>query len=166
MLVYHGSYKEIKNPDLSYGRFNLDFGKGFYVTTIREQAEKWAPRRAKSEKKETAVVSVYEFDIKGLNILSFDEYSEEWLFFVLNNRAGKSSAHQYDAVYGAMSDDEIAPTINYFVRLLEKGRIEEEDKKFFMRQLSFSKPNNQYCIITQKGLNALNFTESTEINYV
>jgi len=49
MLVYHGSTKEIQKPDLNYGRFNLDFGNGFYVTTISEQAEKWAMRRAMME---------------------------------------------------------------------------------------------------------------------
>ncbi|MCL2637190.1 MAG: DUF3990 domain-containing protein [Oscillospiraceae bacterium] len=163
MLVYHGSYMEIKTPDIDYGRFNLDFGKGFYVTTLREQAEKWAPRRAKAEKRENAFVSIYEFNTNGLNLLSFDGYTEDWLYFVLNSRAGKAQTHQYDAVYGGMADDEIAPTINYYLRLLEKGRIGEEDKNFFIRQLSFSKPNNQYCITTQKGINALKFIESYKL---
>ena len=36
MLVYHGSYLEIKKPDIKFGRFNLDFGKGFYVTALIE----------------------------------------------------------------------------------------------------------------------------------
>jgi len=46
VLVYHGSNMEICSPDPGYGRFNLDFGKGFYVTTLQAQAEKWAPRLA------------------------------------------------------------------------------------------------------------------------
>ena len=50
MIVYHGSYIEIKNPNLNNGRYNLDFGNGFYVTTMQEQAEKWAPRRARMAK--------------------------------------------------------------------------------------------------------------------
>ena len=53
MLVYHGSYMKIPNPDIGYGRFNLDFGKGFYVTTLQTQADKWARRRAKVIKKGT-----------------------------------------------------------------------------------------------------------------
>ena len=39
MILYHGSYVEVSNPDLSYSRENLDFGKGFYTTTIYEQAK-------------------------------------------------------------------------------------------------------------------------------
>ena len=56
MLVYHGLNMEVTNPDISYGRFNLDFGKGFYVTTLQARAEKWARRCAKASKKNLASV--------------------------------------------------------------------------------------------------------------
>ena len=62
MLVYHGSTIEIQTPDIGRGRVNLDFGIGFYVTTLRTQAEKWARRRAKTMRNKP-VVSVYEFTI-------------------------------------------------------------------------------------------------------
>lgn len=62
MLVYHGSTIAIQKPDIQYGRFNLDFGKGFYVTALQEQAEKWAERRSFMSNNEP-VISVYEFDI-------------------------------------------------------------------------------------------------------
>ena len=163
MLVYHGSYMEVATPDLEYGRVNLDFGKGFYVTTMKDQAEKWAPRRANAKKVNNAFVTVYEFDTEGLNTLEFDGYTEEWLYFVLNCRMGKMQPHDYDAIFGCMADDEIAPTINYYLRLLQKRRIEKEDTLFFIRQLSYSKPNDQYCIITQKGINALKFIESYKL---
>lgn len=41
MILYHGSYLEIPRPDLAHSRANVDFGPGFYVTPIYEQAEKW-----------------------------------------------------------------------------------------------------------------------------
>ena len=44
MKLYHGSTEIIKNPIVSYGRENLDFGKGFYTTSIQKQAEKWVAR--------------------------------------------------------------------------------------------------------------------------
>lgn len=47
MKVYHGSYTEIVEIDLSKSRDNRDFGKGFYVTNIRSQAEYWAVRMGK-----------------------------------------------------------------------------------------------------------------------
>lgn len=42
MKVYHGSIIEVAHPLVSLGRRNLDFGKGFYVTDIKEQAQRWA----------------------------------------------------------------------------------------------------------------------------
>jgi hypothetical protein len=150
---------EIKEPDVNFGRFNLDFGKGFYVTTMQEQAEKWAPRRSVMAKKHEAIINIYEFETTGLNIHSFNGYSEEWLDFVLLNRVGNAPLHEYDAIFGNMADDDVAATVNYYISLLEKGRVEAEDKMFFLRQLRFSKPNNQYCIATQKGINALKFSE-------
>ena len=42
MKVYHASSVIVENPDTIHSREYLDFGQGFYITTIREQAEKYA----------------------------------------------------------------------------------------------------------------------------
>lgn len=57
MILYHGSYTEVKKPDISFSRRNLDFGRGFYVTPIYEQARKWSLRFKK--KRGRSVVSEY-----------------------------------------------------------------------------------------------------------
>ena len=44
MKVYHASSVIVENPDTIHSREYLDFGQGFYITTIREQAEKYAQR--------------------------------------------------------------------------------------------------------------------------
>lgn len=44
MIVYHGSSIEVAKPDIYHSRDNVDFGKGFYITSIKEQAAKWAAR--------------------------------------------------------------------------------------------------------------------------
>lgn len=41
MILYHGSFLEIARPDLVHSRPNVDFGRGFYVTPLYEQAVKW-----------------------------------------------------------------------------------------------------------------------------
>ena len=41
MILYHGSFLEIAKPDLVHSRPNVDFGRGFYVTPLYEQAAKW-----------------------------------------------------------------------------------------------------------------------------
>jgi len=42
MKVYHGSYTAIDKIDLEQCEVGRDFGRGFYVTNIRSQAEYWA----------------------------------------------------------------------------------------------------------------------------
>lgn len=41
MILYHGSFLEVAVPNLNYSRLNVDFGRGFYVTPIYEQAARW-----------------------------------------------------------------------------------------------------------------------------
>jgi hypothetical protein len=63
--VYHGGTEAIANPLVSAGREGLDFGKGLYVTLLREQAELWADRMARQRKGEK-ILSVYELDIDAI----------------------------------------------------------------------------------------------------
>ena len=44
MKLYHGSTLIVDKPLVSFGRDNLDFGKGFYTTSMQSQAEKWVQR--------------------------------------------------------------------------------------------------------------------------
>ena len=37
MIVFHGSNQRVENPDVKHSLRNLDFGFGFYVTTVKEQ---------------------------------------------------------------------------------------------------------------------------------
>lgn len=39
LILYHGSYCEVKEPDLAKCAKRKDFGQGFYLTTSKEQAE-------------------------------------------------------------------------------------------------------------------------------
>lgn len=159
MLVYHGSYIEVSRPDVNFGRTNLDFGKGFYVTTLQAQAEKWSRRRAKIENKKP-VVNAYELSIEELRILSFDGYIEDWLDFIVSNRNGEALPHSYDAIYGNIANDDVATIVNDYIRLLRMGRIDDDAKHFYLGQLQYSKPNNQYCIVTPKGISHLCFSKS------
>lgn len=46
ITVYHGSTEKVENPNCRFGRKHLDFGQGFYVTNLREQAVAWANNMA------------------------------------------------------------------------------------------------------------------------
>ncbi len=42
MKLYHGSIEIVEAPVIFEKQRLLDFGKGFYTTTNRKQAERWA----------------------------------------------------------------------------------------------------------------------------
>lgn len=91
MIVYHGSSMEVKNPNVSFSKQYLDFGKGFYVTTYKQQAEKWAKRKA-IRQNGSAIVNVYELcdSYSAARVLEFAGEDEQWLDFVCDCRDGKS----------------------------------------------------------------------------
>ena len=60
MILYHGSHLAILKPDILHSRPYVDFGRGFYATPLKEQAEQWC-KRYKRQGKE-AVLSIYSMD--------------------------------------------------------------------------------------------------------
>ena len=111
MILYHGSFLEITKPDLVHSSFDVDFGRGFYVTPLYEQAAKWCGKFKRRGK--DGIISRYEFDESReveLKTLKFDSYSEEWLDFILNCRSGKDST-DYDFVVGGVANDKVFNTV-------------------------------------------------------
>jgi len=151
MRVFHGSYTAVSEIDLTKSRNNLDFGRGFYVTNIRSQAEFWATRTGRFHQTD-GVVSEFEFyenafEHFDLRILRFSEYSEEWLDFVVLNRDPKSPvpAHDYDIVEGPVANDDVADRINDYLA----GLVSKAD---FLKELAFHKPTHQICLCTVRSL--------------
>lgn len=59
MIVYHGAIEIIQTPDIYHSYRHLDFGKGFYVTTVKEQAQRWARRKRDIYDVVTGIVNIY-----------------------------------------------------------------------------------------------------------
>ena len=83
MIVYHGSSEIVKQPDVLHSYRALDFGKGYYVTSVREQAERWARRKADLTGGK-AIVNQYRMSdqISGLKVKTFPDDLTEWIDFV------------------------------------------------------------------------------------
>ena len=114
MILYHGSYVEVVKPDLVHSRSNVDFGCGFYVTPLREQAVKWCGKFKRRGRE--GIISSYFYDVcreNELKILKFDSYSEEWLDFILNCRRGKDTT-DYDLIVGGVANDRVFNTVELF----------------------------------------------------
>lgn len=156
MILYHGSYLEIPQPDLAHSRANVDFGPGFYVTPIYEQAEKWCGRFRRRGK--DGVVSRYRFEDgreAQLKVLKFDAYTEEWLDFILSCRTGKDTT-DFDLVVGGVANDRVFNTVELFF----DGLI---DKTEAIRRLRYEKPNLRLCFRTEKALALLAFEGSERV---
>ncbi|MDE5901786.1 MAG: DUF3990 domain-containing protein [Muribaculaceae bacterium] len=146
--VYHAGTDLIEVPDCRRGRANLDFGRGFYVTDIYDQAFNLALSRAK-ERKLPALINTYLLDQKALleeaRSLIFNLYDEEWLEFIVACRAGKDIWQQYDYVEGGVADDRVIDTVNMYMQ----GYMSQERA---LQRLRYLRPNNQICIINQELL--------------
>ncbi len=90
MIVYHGSIVVVDNPDVLHSYRPLDFGKGFYVTTNKTQAEVWAKRKAVITGTGKAINNIYQMkeDFTGLLHKNFGEDLSEWIDFVCLCRDG------------------------------------------------------------------------------
>ena len=156
MTLYHGSHLEIAKPDLLHSRPNVDFGCGFYVTPLYEQAAKWCGKFKRRGK--NGIISWYAYDERRedeLKTLKFDSYSEEWLDFILNCRSGKDST-DYDLVVGGVANDKVFNTVELFF----DGLI---DKAEAINRLRYEKPNLQICFRTEKALSLLHFEGSERL---
>lgn len=69
-LVYHGAACAVPHPLAGYGRADLDFGQGFYVTTLRGQAERWANIVAMRIPQGKAILNIYELDTEQICLLN------------------------------------------------------------------------------------------------
>ena len=155
MTVYHGSSAEVAKPDTVHSRKNVDFGPGFYVTPIRDQAGKWAEKFSRRGK--AAVVSRYSLNeaaYDGLKTLTFDSYSEAWLDFVMKCRAEQDDT-DYDIVTGGVANDKVFNTLELFF----DGLI---DKTEAIRRLRYEKPNLQICFRSQAAIDACLCFEGSE----
>ena len=157
--LYHGSTVAVRKPSLRSGRPNADFGKGFYTTSVKEQAVRWAHIRQERESAPRAVVSVYEFDESLLdnadwNIRRFTGADEPWLLFVTDCR--KSRPHAYDLVQGPVANDKVFTTVNLF----ESGVLSAEAA---ILQLKAYKTYDQLSFHTAQSISTLQFIESMEV---
>ena len=165
MQVYHGSYTEIFNIDLSKSQSNKDFGKGFYVTKIRKHAESWAVNIARRYDKKPFVTefTFYEraFEENRYNVLRFDDYNEAWLDFVVLNRdpAFTTNRHDYDLIEGPIADDKVQNRINDFL----DGIITKND---FLNELKYHEKTHQICFCTINSLQLLKKTDTKYSSYV
>ena len=149
ITLYHGSYIAVPSPLVGVGRKKVDFGQGFYLTNLHEQAKAWAETISERKGRNTkSIVSVYTLDYKsvksgGFRVKVFDSYDLAWLEYVIDCRRGGEMQKQYDIVEGGVANDNVIDTVEDY----ENGIITAEQA---LGQLRYKKVNHQICILNQE----------------
>jgi len=165
MMLYHGSNREVAAVDLSRCKPYKDFGRGFYLTTMEEQAELMAKRTARIFGG-FPVVTAFTFDGSALSkhdlsVKTYYEPTAEWALFVLNNRNRNFRDHadlnsnqdnKYDIVIGPVANDDIA----LLFRTFTNGYI---DIDALVKGMKYRKLNDQYSFHTDRAITLLSKME-------
>jgi len=156
MKLYHSSYVSVVKPDVIHSRDYLDFGKGFYLTSIHEQAVRYAQRFIRRQRDAWLNAFEFEFDPSAWKILEFDSYDRDWLRFVANCRSGED-ASDFDLIIGGIANDKVIQTLDRYF----EGTLSETET---LGMLKYERPNIQYCIRSQKMLDdCLKHIESRQL---
>lgn len=154
--LYHGGSHIIENPEIREPNRTLDFGKGFYVTSSQNQAERWVKGHLKGKFK-VGYVNSYEFDMELIpsefKVKVFPKADEEWIDFVLANRLTLGFQHDYDIVFGPVANDNVYAQITLF----EGGII---SKQSLIEELKAYKLVDQYLFHTERSLQFLYYVSN------
>jgi len=149
MKLYHGSNCDFTEVDLSKSKDRRDFGKGFYLTTLPNQAKDWAETLFDRYGGDGVFVYEFEFEInEDLTLKKFDGLTEEWLHFIKKNRIKGGLQHDFDVVQGVVANDKTNRTLALFVEGIYTA-------KMAMKKLYRNKLNDQISIHSEKALSCL-----------
>lgn len=179
MKLYHGSYIEIRQPDLLICREGKDFGKGFYLTTDYSQAKRFVrqsvmraiQRRDVPVNRGYGFVSCFTFTEENrLRSYHFDEADISWLHCVAAHRKRNSIPgerkkwKEFDLIGGKIANDFTNAVITTY---LDGGYGEIGSEIAGRTAISLLEPDrlkDQYCFRTEKALKHLAFIKSERVN--
>lgn len=162
ITLYHGSYIAVPSPLVGLGRKKVDFGQGFYLTNLHNQAKAWAETIAERKGRNTKpIVSAYTLDYSsvkngGFRVKVFDSYNLEWLEYVIDCRRGGEMQKQYDIVEGGVANDNVIDTVEDY----ENGIITAEQA---LGQLRYKRINHHICILNQEIIDKFLTFKNSEV---
>lgn len=152
--LYHGTNIDFDRIDITKSNPYKDFGKGFYLTNLRPQAEELAKKKAHIFGG-SPIVQEYELEEAvltdtTLNILMFEKPIKEWAEFIYRNRSRKivKFTHEYDIVIGPIADDGVA----YLLSRYEEGTLNLDE---LAKELEYKELTNQFFFGTERAIKLL-----------
>lgn len=178
LLLYHGSYCDVNEPDITKCAKNKDFGQGFYLTSSKEQAESFlnisiikaiAERKVLVEQN-FGYISAFEVRIvNDIKVNIFKEADKEWLHCIAAHRKKHSfvgiekETDKYDVIVGKIADDATNAVLTAYIAGVFGEIGSNEADEFCIKQLLPNKLKNQYCFKTDKALKCIKHIGSEKI---
>ena len=178
LILYHGSYCEVRQPQLAKCAKHKDFGHGFYLTTSKEQAVSFLKTAIiKAEAggliqagQDYGTISAFEFrKEQELSSYIFPDANADWLHCVAAYRKKNSFLEiekemaQYDVIAGKIADDATNRTLVAYISGTFGAVGSKSADDFCISQLLPERLKDQYCFKTEKALECLHFIEGEKI---
>lgn len=159
MITFHGSDIIIDKPDILHSGKRLDFGCGFYVTTVKFQAERWAKRKSVIHGKDKGIVNIFEYCEKpNFKIKDFGDDLDSWIDFVCECRSGSDAFMDYDVIKGKVADDKV-------FRVVDMYQMGIWDKSRAIKEIRVYDTYDQISFVTQSAIDSmLVYRDYNEVN--
>ncbi|MBQ6517342.1 MAG: DUF3990 domain-containing protein [Anaerolineaceae bacterium] len=178
IILFHGSYCEVRNADLTQCKKYKDFGQGFYLTTNKEQAKNFALLSTgkaiadglASQAQKYGIISSFRLHLSTeLQIKIFSEANEQWLHCVVGHRRKKqfqrfiNDLAEFDIIGGKIANDDTNATILTYMAgtFGEPGSRRADD--ICISLLLPERLKDQYCFRTVKSLECLEWIKSERV---
>ncbi len=178
MILYHGSFVEVQEPDLNKCAKYKDFGRGFYLTTSVRQANSFARlSTAKAiaagkiaDGQDFGVVSSFCVkNIESLKQIIYPSADREWLHCIVGHRKRNTfnqvvaELSKYDLICGKIANDSTNTTINaYMADTFGKIGSDRADE-ICIELLLPNRLEDQFCFRSLAALQCLEFTGSEKV---
>lgn len=160
MIIYHGSDVIVEKPEILQSNRLLDFGVGFYTTSNREQATRWAEKVSIRNNTFKQLLSAYIFNLNKtkneLKVIEFTSADEGWLDFIIAHRSGKYTSEKFDIVVGPVADD----NVYLAVKLFESGVLNKQET---LSRIKVEKLFDQILFHTKESLMLCHFDHFEDV---
>ncbi|MBR0092042.1 MAG: DUF3990 domain-containing protein [Lachnospiraceae bacterium] len=178
ITLYHGSYVAVETPDLSKCREGKDFGKGFYLTTDKQQARRFVKttiQKAVNDHVEgvdakQGFLSVFRYrQNTEVKIHSFLEADQSWLRCVAGHRRAdllpdeQKKWRQYDLICGKIANDRTNLVITTFLQGGYGDVTSKTAMDFAISLLMPERLKNQVCCRNERSLQNLEFVKTERV---
>lgn len=177
ITLYHGSDVVVERPDLMRCRPRKDFGRSFYLTSSRVQAESFARTIARrtnrlhpNSTQGFGVLSRFKFTPSvGLRVRVFPTADAEWLRCVAAHRGANTLSmlvkefQEYDVIAGKVANDQTNATLLAYIGGLYGEVGSPQADEMCVRLLIPNRLDDQACFRTPQSLDCLSFEGSERI---